>query len=932
MGEVVLDTIPRRWGRTVAGQTFVVRERELARLRTFLNQALSGQGQVGFVSGGAGTGKTALINEFARRAQDDHAELVVAVGNSNAQAGIGDPYLPFREILSLLTGDVETKVEQEAVSEENAHRLRKLAVRTGQVVIEVAPEVAGLFLPGAKIAALAGKVVADKVGWSEKLEQLADRKEQTGTATQPTIAQSRIFEQYAGLLQTLAAEQPLVLVLDDLQWADASSIALLFHLGRRIDTSRILIVGSYRPEDVALGRQGKRHPLEGVLNEFKRYYGDIWVDLDKTGEAEGRRFVDALLDREPNDLDAAFRDALFQRTDGHPLFTVELLRAMQERSDLVKDGAGRWMEGPALDWDTLPARVEGVIEERVDRLDDEERKTVTIASVEGEEFTAEVVARVQRVDERDLVRRLSSGLERRHRLVRAEGVRRVGDRRLSRYRFWHKLFRDYLYDRLDVVERAYFHEDVGIVLEELYRGTPEYLVAIAPQLALHFQRAGVTEKAIDYLRQAGERAVRLSANQEAVAHFTQALALLKTMPQTQERAEQELVLQVALGTPLMSTKGLGAPDVEAVYSRAWEICQGECDKPELFPALWGLWSFYLARADWPRTRDLGNRFLALAEREQDEDLLMEAHRGLGATFMHLGQFGAALDHAEQGIALYDPRQHHEHAFLFGHDPGVVSLLYAAHVLWTLGYPDQGLARLQEALDLAGDLDHPVSIALAQGHAASHYYLRRESRPALRAAEAAIHVSTEHGFPLWLALGSILRGWALTEQGQVEEGIVTMRSAWASWRATGAKMERPAIATILADVYGEQGQVAEGLTLIEEALDLMEETNERWWEAEAHRVKGQLLLVQSESASEGDLSQVEACFRRAIGVAQRQQAKVWELRATVDLSRVLQRQGRLEEARRGLSDIYGWFSEGFETPDLVEAKHLLKELADESGSV
>jgi predicted ATPase len=404
------------------------------------------------------------------------------------------------------------------------------------------------------------------------------------------------------------------------------------------------------------------------------------------------------------------------------------------------------------------------------------------------------------------------------------------------------------------------------------------------------------------------------------------------MPPTQERAERELVLQIALGTPLMSTKGLGAPDVEAAYSRAWEICQGECDKPELFPVLWGLWSFYLARADWPRTRDLGNRFLTLAEEEQDEDLLMEAHRGLAATFMHLGQFGAALDHAEQGIALYDPRRHHEHAFLFGHDPGVVSLLYAAHVLWTLGYPDQGLARLQEALDLARDLDHPVSVALAQGHAASHYYLRRESRPALQAAQAAIDVSTEHGFPLWLALGSILRGWVLTEQGQVEEGIAAMRRAWASWRATGAKMERPAIATILADVYGQQGEVAEGLTSIDQALDLMEETNERWWEAEALRVKGQLLFVQSESASSDDMRNVEACFRRAIEVAQRREAKVWELRATVDLSRLLRRQGRRNEAQRALSDIYGWFTEGLETPDLVKAKHLLEELRDESGTV
>jgi adenylate cyclase len=311
-------------------QVFVARERELAQLQTFLDRALSSQGQVAFVTGEAGSGKTALVTEFARRAQDAHPDLLVALGDCNAQTGIGDPYLPFREVLGLLTGDVEAKLAQGAITQENANRLRDFLRVSGQAL---GPELIGIFVPGAGLAAKAGAFLAGKVGWLDKLEKLTER-EPMGPGD---LEQSDIFEQYTSVLKAMAAERPLALVLDDLQWADAASISLLFHLGRRIEESPILIVGAYRPEEVALGRAGEQHPLQGVLSELKRYYGDIWVDLGRAAEAEGRKFVDAFLDTEPNRLGEGFREALFRHTGGRPLFTIELLRDMQERGDLVQD-------------------------------------------------------------------------------------------------------------------------------------------------------------------------------------------------------------------------------------------------------------------------------------------------------------------------------------------------------------------------------------------------------------------------------------------------------------------------------------------------------------------------------------------------------------------------------------------------------------------
>lgn len=508
---------------------FVARERELSQLQVFLDLALSGQGQVVFVTGEAGAGKTALITEFARRAQAEHDDLLVAIGDCNAQTGIGDPYLPFREVLGLLTGDVEGKLTQGAITEESASRLRDFLRVSGHVLVDLGPDLIDILVPGVGLATRAGTLVAGKVGWLDRLDDLLERK--TSGAGGSGSDRSRIFEQSTNVLHALPAQQPLMLVLDDLHWSDASSIELLFHLGRRIGEARILMAGTYRPEDVALGRAGtstspgttpgqrRQHPLESVASEFKRYYGNIWVHLGRADEAEGRQFVNALVDAEPNRLGETFRRALFQHTGGHPLFTSELLRDMRERGDLVPDEEGLWVETPTLDWSMLPARVEGVIETRIGRLEDALREVLTVASVQGEDFTAEVVARVQAADARELVRRLSRELEKRHRLVGALGFQRLGARRLSLYRFRHNLFQKYLYNSLDEVERAYLHEDVGNVLEDLYEGQ---LGEVAVQLAWHFEAAGMAEKALEYLSLAGERARALYAPREAVEHFTHA--------------------------------------------------------------------------------------------------------------------------------------------------------------------------------------------------------------------------------------------------------------------------------------------------------------------------------------------------------------------------------------------------------------------------
>jgi predicted ATPase/class 3 adenylate cyclase len=520
---------------------FVSREPELARLEGFLEAALAGQGCVVLVSGGPGRGKTALLNEFAGRAMVRQPKLLVGSGTCNAFSGIADPYLPFREVMGMLSGDVEEGWRSGAITGEHARRLWAAVPVVAQALLGHGPHILGTLVEGDALtsraalvsraaltsrAAMAGGADAP---WLDSLRQAVERQQAAvGGAVPGGVAQSHVFEQFTNVLRKVGEKHPLLIILDDMQWADTASLGLLFHLGKRLGGAPVLVACAYRPEEVALGRlsagtgQMVRHPLDKVLAEFKRSFGDLSVDLARDTQIGGREFVDALLDTEPNDLGEAFRQALHNHTGGHPLFAVELLRDLQERGDLVLDESGRWLEGPALSWERLPERVEGVIEERIGRLEQDLREALTVASVEGEEFTAQVVARVQAIQERLLLRQLSQELEKRHRLVRERSEDRVGRRRLSRYRFAHALFQQYLYNDLSAGERRLLHGEIAEVLEEIFEGRTEQ---VAVQLAFHYGRAELEDRALPFLIEAGNQARDRFANDEAIDYYGEALRL-----------------------------------------------------------------------------------------------------------------------------------------------------------------------------------------------------------------------------------------------------------------------------------------------------------------------------------------------------------------------------------------------------------------------
>jgi predicted ATPase len=442
-------------------------------------------------------------------------------------------------------------------------------------------------------------------------------------------------------------------------------------------------------------------------------------------------------------------------------------------------------------------------------------------------------------------------------------------------------------------------------------------------LAHHYSQSGNIPKAIDYLHRAGQQAVERSAYAEAVSHLTTALDLLTSLPETPERGQRELAVQMTLGMAFKATKGWGAPEVERLYTRARTLCEQVGEPPQLFRVLWGLWSTYNARGHYQTMRAVGEQLLSLAQRLQDPDLLLEAYHALWTSLFSSGELAAARAHQAQGLRLYNPQRHRTHAALYsGHDPGVCCHYRAAPALWLLGYPNQAVASSQAAVALAQQLAHPVSLGLALYWAAIVHHLRREAPLTQAHAEAAMTIATDQGFPHTVAQVLPLRGWALAACGHGEEGLRQLQQGLGTCRATGATRDRPYHLTLLAEAATLGGQTNAGMEALAEALATLPTSAVRWWEAELYRLRGALLL-QSAVAQSGE---AEACFQQALDVARRQEAKSLELRAAVSLSRLWRQQGKRAEARALLAPIYTWFTEGFDAADLQDAKTLLEELA------
>ncbi len=891
---------------------FVSRQKELMKLGAWLEEAVHGKGGVYFMIGEPGSGKTTLLAEFSHRVLQQYPDLLVLWGQCNAYTGQGDPYFPFLNITRMLVGDIEFHLSVGVITLEHAQRLWKFLPETITSLMDFGPGLINRFLVGGGRLNLAQMHRGvDPNLLTDLNSQLKGHPQGPG---QPRLPQVALLEQFSRVLTALSRSHPLVIILDDLQWIDLGSLNLLFHLGRQLAGSKILLLGAYRSEEVSLGQDGSPHPLEGIVQELQSMHGDIVVDL---AQSDGTDFVDALLDSEPNALSPEFHRLLYQRTSGQPLFTIELLRGMQLRKEIVKDKKGKWVEGQQLNWEELPVRVEAVISRRIHHLTDECQTLLNVACVEGEQFTSGVVARITEKDEHQVQTLLSREIGKRYRLVAAQGSYQIGDEKLSTYRFRHSLFQTYLYNHLDAVERVRLHGRIGSELERIYCPDQDKLLEVAHAIARHFEAGYMPGKAVQYYNLAGKNALRLSANQEALTHFYRALDLLKSLPASPERDRQELELQLSLGHPLTALKGWAPPEMAKVYERAQELCQHIGDNAKLIPALWQLATFRLGRSEHAECDRLVERLYRLAQ--QTSDPIWLALASLQVSPFYQGKFMEAKEILARAGSFRDVDRQRSLAQQFGMAPAVTGLAYLAECLWFLGFPSQAQQTILDARKLAEQIKHPLSSCYVFGRSNFLFASNRDFDALLDQSPRLFRVSQRYGFKNFEFASVFFENWAKVMSG-MSSGMVIDKM----WRmldayiATGTVLNRTAFLVLFAEACAKNGQLERGLNALNESIELAGKTGELWYQAEAFRMKGELLTRYNKV----NLDEAENCFLTAQRIASQQAARMLELRTDVSLYHLWDGQGKGKQGRELLTQIYNTFTEGFDTSDLLNARTLM----------
>jgi predicted ATPase len=699
----------------------------------------------------------------------------------------------------------------------------------------------------------------------------------------------KTLEILVAILQELAEHQPVLFILEDLHWTDPTTLEWLNLLIDQTPTASMLVLLTCRPHFQPAWHH-RSYLTEITVNRLARNQ----IERMTTHAAGGKTLPPEVLQQ------------IIEKTDGVPLFVEELTKAIVE-SGYLKDVDEHYELLGSLSTFAIPTTLQDSLMARLDRLMTG-KVIAQLGATIGRQFSYALLQAVAQLNDRTLHEEL-------HRLVEAELLYQRGVPPQATYLFKHALIQDATYQSLLKSTRQGYHQRIAQVLEAQF---PETAEAAPELLAHHYTEAGLNAQAVSYWHKAGQSAVQRSAHVEAISHLRQGLALLQTLPETSAHTQREVDMLIALGASLIATKGYAAPEVGETYTRARQFCEHLDDPHQLFPVLRGLYGYYHVRAEYQTAHTLGEQLLVLAQQTQNSGMLVAAYRALGATLSFLGAAIPAHTYLTQGIALYDLQQHRASALLYGEDAGVAGGANDAWTLWRLGYPDQGLTRINEVVTIAEQIGHPFSQGFALSEAAIVHHFRREDRPAQAYADAVISLATAQGFPHWKAFGSILRGWVLVQQGQAQEGIEQINQGLMTYRATGAEMLRPWFLSLLAEAYGTTGEPEAGLTVLAEALTLVDKTGERWYEPELYRFKGELLL----QLSSDNQAEAESCFAQAIAIAQNQQAKSWELRAATSLARLWQSQGKRDAARQLLGDVYGWFTEGFDTANLKDAKALL----------
>ena len=849
-------------------QVAVGRERELGEIRSVWDEVVKGQGRLASIGGEAGAGKTTLVDQFLSDVAAMRIRCRVARGRCSERLAGTEAYAPWLDLFGALVRD-----------------------STGSV-------------------ARAMKALAPT--WYQQVTPRPSSDSVTKRAEPAAASQERLKRELAALLEELGRDQPLVLAIDDLHWADDSTVELLSFVADHIEHVPVLIIATYRPTEVLRGK----HPF-GALRQAlqsRRVCHDITVGFLTSDDVARYLSLEFSNHSFPEELAAR----VYARTEGNPLFMADLVRYLRDRGVIARRD-DRWVVEQSLDevGRELPESVRGMIERKIEQLGDDDRRLLAVASVQGYEFDSTIVAEAVALDPADVEERLHE-LDRVHAFVRMVDERELADHTLSvRYRFVHVLYQHALFASYRPTRKAQVAATLAAALERHAASRTQH---IASELAVLFETARQFDKAADYYRIAAENAARIFASRESMALARHALTMLEKLPRERARLERELATLVILGNGLIATGGYSSPAVEDAYARASELCDslGDSQSPYLLPAVWGSYQFKVMRARFDEI--LGRRDELLRKFEQDKAMVV-AHRVVGQAYFFKGDLIRGREYFEKITTAYEPKLHQPLTWLYAQEPGMAGHALLGMTLWLLGYPDQGLVHNEQSQRIGRQVPQHNSRVHALIWAGVHHQFRREPLRQGQLAAEAIALATEQGLKFWLAIAAIPMGAAMIAQGRFDEGLATIRRGIAGYRAAGAELLLTFNLCNLATACEQASRPEEGLDALAEAEALMTSHGERFYEAELRRLRG-ALLVMTGAPPDG----AEKEFEEAIAVARRQQARSLELRATTSLARLWSGQGRREAAHARVAAIYGWFTEGFDTVDLQEAKALLAQLA------
>jgi class 3 adenylate cyclase/tetratricopeptide (TPR) repeat protein len=834
----------------------VGREHEVGVLLGRWARAKVGEGQVVLVSGEPGIGKSRVARAIRERlGHEAYTYLRYQCSRFHTHSAL----YPFIERL-----ERAADFSRHDAAEIRLDKLEELLARATDTVANAAPLIAALL-------SIPTKDRYPPINFSPQRQ-----KEKTIDV---------LVEQLTGL----AARRTVLLVFEDVHWIDPTSLEALDRTIERIQDLPVLALITYRPE-FRPPWLGLAHVTALVLNRLGRLQSAAMAAL--VARTKG--------------LPSELLDQITARTDGVPLFVEELTRTVLE-SGLLEDRGDHYALSGPLPPRAIPATLQDSLMARLDRLAPAKEVAQT-AAVIGREFPYDLLAAAADRPQAELDAALDQ-------LVTSELLFQRGVPPEATYMFKHALVQDAAYASLLRGRRQQLHTRIAQALEQQFGEIAEHEPEVVAQ---HYTGAGLAEHAIGYWQRAGERANDRSANDEAASHLRTALDLITRLPAGPDRQQREIAALTVLGRVLTAKSGYGNPEVEQVYSRARRLCEAVPEDANIFPVLLGSAIYSAVRAELVAGLELSERLLELARQKNDPLWMVEAHYARGIMHSWRGDFKEAREHLELAARDYRPERHRAHLALYGQDPGPICLCRGAAVLWHVGYPDQALARMEDALGLVEELAHPFSRAYVLTWTAALRILRREVAEAAVWIDRALMFATEQAYPFWTAWATAQRGWLSAQQGQSDQAIAQLEDGLSQMRAVGTEVTQASVMGWMGEALASLGRTSDALRLIEQALDKVDRNRERWGEAELLRLRGVVLLA-------ADTRAAESSCRQAIERSRQQDAKSWELRAAISLAHLWRDQGRRAEACDLLAPIYGWFTEGFDTADLQDAKALLDEL-------